>query len=79
MICPFDSKIHCMYLEDANDHGYVTHPDCPSCPHYNGGEPTDPPQYVGWKAYAILIGGAVGFTGFMLALIYVVYNAIFTW
>jgi len=67
-----------MYLEDARDHDFLLHPDCPDCPHYKEG-PLDPPQYVGRKAYAILIGGVIGFTGFILALIYVVYNAIFTW
>jgi len=79
MVCPFDSKIHCMYLEDANNHGYVIHPECPSCPHYNGGKPTNPPQYVGWKAYAIFIGGITGMALFFLAFLYVVYSAIFIW
>ena len=78
MECPFNKKIHCLYLEDARDHGFLLYPECYECPHYTE-SPPDPPQYAGWKAYAILIGGAVGFTGFMLALIYVVYNAIFTW
>lgn len=79
MECPFNKKIHCMYLEDARDHNFLLHPECPDCPHYTETEYFDPPQYVGWKAYAFLIGGAVGFTGFMLALIYIAYNAIFTW
>ena len=79
MICPFDSNIHCMYLEYANDHGFVIHPDCPACPHYNGGEEVDPPQYVGWKAYAILIGGIVSLTCFLCALGYVIFSSISGW
>jgi len=78
MECPFNKKIHCMYLEEARDHGFLLYPDCPSCPHYEE-EPLDPPQYVGRKAYAILIGGAVGFVCMILASIYVVYNLLFTW
>lgn len=79
MICPFDSNIHCMYLEDANDHGYVMHPDCPNCPHYNGGEEADPPQYVGWKAYAIFTGGTIGMVACFLCLLYIIYSVIFGW
>jgi hypothetical protein len=79
MICPFDSKIHCMYLEDANDHGFVIHPTCPDCPHYNGGEEVDHPQYVGWKAYAIMFGIFAGAGIFSCALIYVLYGIIFGW
>jgi hypothetical protein len=78
MECPFNKKIHCLYLEEARDHGFLLYPDCPSCSHYEE-EPLDPPQYVGWRAYAILIGGIVGMVCFICALIYVGYNAIFIW
>jgi hypothetical protein len=76
MKCPFDPKIHCMYLEDAKNHDFLLHPDCPDCPHYKE-ETLDPPQYDGWKAYAIAIGGMIGLTCFLLAFIYVIKTYIF--
>lgn len=55
MKCPFDDKIdHCMYLEDARDHDFLMHPDCPNCPHYNNGVETNPPRYSGWPAYLLI-------------------------
>lgn len=76
MKCPFNPKIDCMYLEDAKNHDFLLHPDCPDCIHYKE-EPFDPPQYVGWKAYAILIGGVIGIMLFIFGFVYVVKTVLF--